>query len=62
MVCVAALVRPASVDGHKTVEIIAHADGGTVQIYVDPTTYLPVREVNIPAGDGERSLDHHRRQ
>jgi hypothetical protein len=46
----ATLAGQTTVDGHSALEIVDHSDGGTIQLYVDPDTYLPIREVDIPAG------------
>jgi hypothetical protein len=45
------LVGPATVDGQQTIELRdTRFSHGTIELWVDPTTYLPVQEVDIPTG------------
>ena len=40
----------ATVDGQTTIHLTEHLDGGQINLWVSPTTYLPVREIDTAAG------------
>jgi hypothetical protein len=40
----------ATVDGQATIHLTEHLAGGQINLWVSPTTYLPVREIDTAAG------------
>ncbi len=40
----------ATVDGQTTIHLTEHLAGGQINLWVSPTTYLPVREIDTAAG------------
>jgi hypothetical protein len=44
-------VGPTVIDGQKVVELIDHYKGGEQTVWVNPTTYLPVRTLSDSAGN-----------
>jgi hypothetical protein len=43
-------------DGRHTIELLdTRSAHGTIELWVDPTTYLPVQEIDIPSGQTAHS-------
>ena len=51
----ATLIGPATIGGRSTVEIEVRSAQGTQRIWVDPSSYLPVQEVDTAAGVAQDS-------
>ena len=52
-----ALVRASSVNGQQALELRDTSNkGGVIELWVDPSTYLPIQEIDIPAGASADSV------
>jgi hypothetical protein len=51
----ATLIGPATIGGRSTVEIEVRSAQGTQRIWVDPSSYLPVQEIDTAAGVAQDS-------
>lgn len=49
------LIGPATVDGQKAIELRQVSHLGQLSIWVDPQTYLPIREISTPPGVSQTS-------
>ena len=51
------LVGPATIDGQQTLQLRdTRSQYGTIELWVDPSSYLPVQEIDIPTGQTANSV------
>jgi hypothetical protein len=49
------LIGPATVDGQRAIHLLQRSSAGSINLWVSPATYLPIREIDTARGGPETS-------